>query len=415
MPRQQAKGLLSFLILLVLGCASEVQTADATAVHAPVLRYGADFEATFTDTSDEVTASITIKQKNGLLKSLDFKAPRAAYRLIAADGKTTRENDRLIWQVPPNGGSIRYTYRVDSPRGERFDAKHTSTWTLLRLGDLFPRANARLRKGAVSKSSVFIHGPENWSFESRYGSLHAERKIVDHHDRGFNRPTGWLIGGILGTRRDTIAGHNFVVSAPVDGGMQRMDVLAFLNWTVPTLNDILPELPPHVLIVGAPEIMWRGGLSAPNSVYLHVERPLVSENGTSTLLHELVHMAGVHSAAPGADWIVEGLAEYYAIMIMQRSGGLSPLRFQATLEDLQDWVKKDNGRLSDPSSGANTAAAVLLLHDLASELSAGGAHMDTLLHDLLAAPEISFASLRDITTRLLGKPSQVLNRIQQAD
>ena len=413
MQRQQAMGLLSLFIVLLLGCAPEVQTAGATAGATSALRYQADFDATFTEKSDEVTASITIRQDNGQLKSLNFKAPQSAYQLVSADGEAKRENDRLIWQVPPGGGTLHYTYRVDSPRGDGFDAKHTSQWTLLRLGDLFPPATARLQKGAGSMSSVFLQGPPDWSFESRYGSLHAERKILDNTDRGFNRPTGWLVGGLLGTRRDVIAGHNFVVSAPIDGGMQRMDVLAFLNWTVPTLNDILPELPSHVLVVGAPEIMWRGGLSAPNSIYLHVDRPLVSENGTSTLLHELVHMAGVHSAAPGADWIVEGLAEYYAIEVMQRSGGLSPARFQATLNDLQDWVEKDNGRLSDPSSGANTAAAVLLLHDLHNELAAAGAQMDDHLHQLLEAPEISVASLTEIAAELLGAPSQVLNKINQ--
>jgi hypothetical protein len=415
MPRPQTMGLLSLFIVLMLGCAPEVQTAGTAAGGTSTLQYQADFDATFTDENDEVTASITIKQSNGQLRSLNFKAPRTIYQLISADGEATRENNRLIWQVPAAGGTLRYSYRVDSPRGEQFDAKHTSKWTLLRLGDLFPPATARLRKGAVSVSSVFLKGPPDWSFESRYGSLHAERKILDNTDRSFNRPTGWLIGGLLGTRRDVIAGHNFVVSAPVDGGMQRMDVLAFLNWTVPTLNDILPELPSHVLVVGAPEIMWRGGLSAPNSIYLHVDRPLVSENGTSTLLHELVHMAGVHSAAPGADWIVEGLAEYYAIEVMQRSGGLSPARFQATLNDLQDWVKKDSGRLSDPSSGANTAAAVLLLHDLRNELAATGAQMDDLLHKLLEAPEISIASLKEIAAQLLGAPSQVLSKINQAN
>ncbi|MCR9260265.1 MAG: hypothetical protein NXH95_11120 [Pseudomonadaceae bacterium] len=414
MPRQQAMGLHSLFIVLMLGCAPEVQTAGTATGPAPALLYSADFDATFTAHSEEVTASITIRQKSSQLRSLNFKAPQAAYQLISADGEATRQNNRLIWQVPAEGGTIRYTYRVDSPRGDGFDAKHTSTWTLLRLGDLFPAATARLRKGAQSVSSVFIQGPKDWSFESRYGSLHAERKILDNTDRSFNRPTGWLVGGLLGTRRDIIAGHNFVVSAPIGGGMQRMDVLAFLNWTVPTLNDILPELPPHVLVVGAPAIMWRGGLSAPNSIYLHVDRPLVSENGTSTLLHELVHMAGVHSAAPGADWIVEGLAEYYAIAVMQRSGGLSPARFEATLEDLRDWVKKDNGKLSDPSSGANTAAAVLLLHDLNKELAAADAQMDDLLHNLLEAPEISVATLNQIAAELLGHPSQVLSKIKQA-
>lgn len=411
MPRPQALRLPIIMIFLVLGCSPQAQPTEPGNGAATALTYQAEFSASFTADSGIAVASITIDQNQALLKTLDFNAPNSAYQVLAFDGDLTHKNDRMLWRIPETGGTLTYEYRIDTPRGDQYDAKHTSTWTLLRLGDLFPSAKARARKGSMSESSVFMRGPRGWSFESRYGALHQVRKPLGHYERNFNRPTGWLLGGILGTRRDVIAGHDFVISGPVDGGMRRMDTLSFLNWTIPTLNSILPALPPHIFIVGAPQIMWRGGLSAPDSVYVHVDRPLVSENGTSTLLHELVHMAGIHSAAPGSDWIVEGLAEYYAMLILRRSGGLSAERFQATLDDLRDWVKKDLGRLSDPSSGANTAAAVLVLHQLANELEEHGAHMDTLLHKLLDAPEISLAAMIEITADLTGEPSQVLSKL----
>ena len=75
MPRQQAIGLLSLFILLMLGCAPEVQTAGTGTAKSNLLHYEADFDATFTDASDQATASVTIRQKNGQLKSLNFKAP----------------------------------------------------------------------------------------------------------------------------------------------------------------------------------------------------------------------------------------------------------------------------------------------------------------------------------------------------
>ena len=49
---------------------------------------------------------------------------------------------------------------------------------------------------------------------------------------------------------------------------------------------------PRLLIVSAGDPMWRGGLSGPSSMFLHSDRPLISENRTSTLLHEL----GAHRA-----------------------------------------------------------------------------------------------------------------------
>src|SRR5690606_26023869 len=106
-------------------------------------------------------------------------------------------------------------------------------------------------------------------------------------------------------------------------GMRRMDVLTLLTFTWPELRAVFPRDPDKLLIVGAGDPMWRGGLSAGNSLYMHADRPLVSENGTSSLLHELVHVVGRIYGKERSDWISEGLAEYYAIELLRRAGGLS--------------------------------------------------------------------------------------------
>ena len=71
--------------------------------------------------------------------------------------------------------------------------------------------------------------------------------------------------------------------------------------------------------------MWRGGLSAPQSLFVHSDRPLISENATSTLLHEVMHLALGIRAAEQFDWIVEGLASYFALY-WDFSRGVSDLR-----------------------------------------------------------------------------------------
>ena len=318
-------------------------------------------------------------------------------------------NDRMIWSPPATGGSLRYTVNIDHRRGDAFDAKHESTWVLMRLGDLFPTAKVRTRKGASSHSSVALTGPAGWGFESRYGSL-ATSKSLPSSERNFTRPTGWLVGGKIGTRRDVIGGRRVAVSAPIGSGVRRLDTLAFLSWTLPPLADAFPGLPKRILIAGAPQKMWRGGLSAPGSIYQHADRPLISENGTSTLIHELVHLAGMHSAADGADWIVEGVAEYYSLLILKRSGGISVKRFDAAIDKLQNWVDRENGTLHDPSKGVDTAAAVLTLHALAAELQAAGSHIDHLISHLLAGETITEASLIEGASILLGHPSEVLKQ-----
>src|SRR5690606_21947056 len=133
-------------------------------------------------------------------------------------------------------------------------------------------------------------------------------------------PTGWIVLGHLGVRYDTISGIRTKVAGPVNQGVRRMDMLALLRWTLPELLRILPDFPHRLTIVSAGDPMWRGALSAPQSLYLHAERPLISENGTSTLLHEVVHVGLGVGAGHGADWVVEGLAEYYSLEMLRRSG-----------------------------------------------------------------------------------------------
>ena len=138
-----------------------------------------------------------------------------------------------------------------------------------------------------------------------------------------------------------------------------------------------------------------------------IRRPLISENATSTLLHELIHLAGAHSADEESDWIVEGLAEYYSLLILRRSGGISQSRFERSLERLAAWVAEDDGKLASPSKGADTAAAVLLLHELAQELQTAGQSIDAVAGALVERG-FTVASLKAICAELLGRPSRSL-------
>ena len=114
--------------------------------------------------------------------------------------------------------------------------------------------------------------------------------------------------------------------------------------------------------------MWRGGLSAPGSFYVHAERPLISENGTSTIMHEAMHIGLSVSAVKGADWIIEGLAEYYSLEILRRSGTISARRYQSAISELARWGSNVKTLCTDPSTGAVTARAVTLFAKLNNEI-----------------------------------------------
>jgi hypothetical protein len=394
-----------------------VETLRVTLVAAMVLlaaqpahadgTYGADFRAHLLPEAGTAHASITITQEAGELKRLDLAAPAATYSAFSGPGSIRREEDRLVWTVPEDGGTLSYDVLIDHRRNGAYDARMTPDWAIARLDDLFPRARTRSESGAQSRSSVVLAGPAGWRFETRYGPSHEQVAVVDE-GRRFDRPTGWLVAGRLGIRRDTIAGRTVSVAAPVGQGFRRVDVLAFLRWTLPDLVAVFPGMPDRLLVVGAPEGMWRGGLSGPESLYLHVGRPLISENGTSTLLHELVHIATTAPKSAGDDWIREGLAEYYSLETLRRSGGISEERFASALGSLAAWAQRDGGRLADPSTGAHTARAALTFHELAAELEDAGSSLDAVVGELVAGGSLDRGSLLALLEPKLTEPSGIL-------
>ena len=387
------------------GCSEPV--VEKPSSPSPDLHYHTAFQAHFDAATSRVAVEIDLQQTSGQVKELNFDAPKARYQINDSDGVATVTDARIRWTPPENGGVLRYQFDVNERSAGHPSQSQQSQFAITRLGDIFPRAKARTVKGASNSLSMSLSGPPQWSFETAYGSLNQSIEL-DAGPRAYNRPLGWLLAGELGTRRETISEVKVSVSAPKDSGVRRMDILAFLRWVLPELQKMVPALPDRLLVIGAPDDMWRGGISAPNSLYIHTDRPMVSENGTSTLLHELVHVAGVHSAAPGADWIVEGLAEYTGILVLQQSGGTSATRLERTLTSLRDWATRENGRLTDPSTGANTATAVLLFDRLNQELKAAGVPFGQLLTSLIEQGEFSERTLEETTTRLLGQPSRVL-------
>jgi hypothetical protein len=395
--------------------ANAIAVSGAGHADSDTRRYGAGFHARFVPADGVAEVKITIRQAAGELIRLDLAAPPSTYQDFVADGSLERTGNRVVWEVPPEGGVLTYRAVIDHRRDQEsdaasYDARMTNQLALLRLGDMFPPARARSRVDAKSASTLSLAGPDGWSFESRYGAA-GQSIPIDDPLRRFDRPTGWLVAGEIGVRREIIEDRRVAIAAPTGEGVRRIDTLAFLRWTLPTLIEVFPEFPQRLMIASAGSPMWRGGLSGPSSLFLHANRPLISENGTSTMLHELVHVATGARFAGAADWIVEGLAEYYALEILRRSGGLSERRFQRALESLRAWVDTADGRLREPSRGADTARAVLVWYALANELNAGGTSMDSVVARLPASGPLDLAQLQMVVAAELGAPSRVLAAI----
>jgi hypothetical protein len=375
--------------------------------------YDVDYLVEFLPEQGEAAVTIALDPADGRVTHLDFAMDRR-YSQVQGDGEVTLRDGRLHWLPPRRGGELHYRYKVDNERpGGGFDALMTKHWLVMRGDDLVPPALVRATRGADSRARLRFKLPPGWTNVDTPYLLNrkGEAFVVVNPARRFDRPVGWIIAGDVGTRREWIEDMEVSIAGPKGEDVRRNDLLAFVNATAPEMRHAFGTLPSKLLILGAGDPMWRGGLSGPRSLFLHASRPTISENGTSTLMHELTHVVTRVRGAKGEDWIAEGLAEYYSITLLHRAGLLSDTRYQRALQ----WMKRHGRGVkrlhAKASRGERTARAVTLFAALDAELrqgSGGRYDIDNLTQDLMGRGRVSLEDLRDTAERLLGAPSETL-------
>ncbi|GAB3729119.1 hypothetical protein GCM10028862_07260 [Luteimonas pelagia] len=409
--------------------------SDRIATHGPVLRmvmaaafvlamlpawaaarpsFVVDYRVALSPERGEARVVVSTRAVDGRLIRLKMPLDRDRYHDLEADGSLARDGSRVTWTPPEAGGTLRYRVRIDHRRrGDGYDARITKDWALLRGDDLFPPMQATVTRGADARARLRFVLPEGWSVETPYARTDDRKAfVVVDPERRMDRPEGWMLFGRMGVRRDRVAGTDIAVAAPVGQDARRGDLLGFVTALAPELRRAFGALPPRLLLVQAGDPMWRGGLSGPRSLFLHADRPLISENGSSTPAHELVHVVTRLHAADDDDWIVEGIAEYYSIELLRRAGLLSERRAGMAI----DWMREhgeDVDRLStDRSKGEVTARAVALLADLDREVRGatdGRRDLDDVVRPLLADREVSRERLREAARKAMGRESRVLD------
>ncbi len=329
------------------------------------------------------------------------------------------EPSHVTWQPRGHTARLRYEFVVDHERDpQRYDSRMTADWAILRAEKMIPRASVTARKSLHSRATLEFQLPAGWAVATPYGSVGELRYSIDDPARRFDQPGGWLLAGKIGSRNEKIGTVRVVVAAPAGDSARRQDTLAFLKFTLPRLQEILPQLPPRLLIVSAGDPMWRGGLSGPSSMFLHSDRPLISENRTSTLLHELAHIALGIRGDEESDWIVEGLAEHYSLETLRRSGGISEQRYKQALKHLSQWAKRSPTLFGSHSNGPTTARAVLALRAADAEIrsaTGGKASLDDVARKLAnERGTVSLVRLQKAAQEVAGRPLRSLEREQLA-
>lgn len=362
-----------------------------------------------------VTLSV---DKGELLKHVRFSNNRGIYSNIRANGKLTITGKQVDWVLPKEGAQLSYFVLLTNKRDAgKFDALVTDKWAIFRGDDLIPAIHTFEASGAYSVASLDVVLPEDWGgIETGWPRKKGNLFAIDNPDRRFDRPTGWMIAGEIGTRRASISKTSIAVSAPKGEKFQRMDSLTFFNFVWPEVHSAFKKTPKKLLVVGAGDPMWRGGLSASNSLFLHSDRPLVSENGTSPLLHELTHMvtriSGVSTAKTNDDWIAEGLAEFYSFELLYRADGMTKSRRSKIVKSLAKWGAEVKHLRKSKSTGPVTARAVVLLDELDKEIrrrSNNQYNIDDVTRDLMVIRKVSLDDMRKSVEKLIGPKIEALN------
>lgn len=365
-------------------------------------------------------AQVSIKIDNhGLIDRLVFAQKKEVYSNIRANGKLVISDNEVIWDLPENDAQLTLFVKITHEKStEKFDALINEQWAIFRGDDLIPAMHTFEDEGAYSKATLEVKLPETWkSIETGWPRLSENRFAIENPDRRFDRPTGWMIAGNLGTRRATVKKTKIAVSAPSGENFRRMDVLTFLSFTWREMNLAFEKTPDKLLVVGAGDPMWRGGLSASNSLFLHADRPMVSENGTSPIIHELMHMvtriSGEKTAATNDDWIAEGIAEFYSIELLYRAKGMTKVRRGKIIKNLADWGKDVQHLRKTSSTGAVTARAVVWLDELDQEIrkqSRDKYCLDHVVRQLMKKRKVSLDDLKVASQSLVkGKTLNAFN------
>lgn len=379
-----------------------------------------DYHVRFLPQSDQAEVRLTLGD-GAAVRSLDFDLGRSGdYSDFQADGQwqgtapQAGAEQRGVWRPASGKASLSYRVRIShSPKKGSFDSRMTAKWALLRGESLVPAAKLDQQDGIELVSRLEFELPSGWkSVETAWPRIGKNRFRIDNPSRLFDRPSGWMLAGNLGSRRTRLGETEVTVTSPLSQGMRRMDVLTLLTFVWPQVQALFQRHPDKLLIVGAADPMWRGSLAGRDSIYLHSHLPLISESGNSPLLRELVQVIARINDSERSDWISEGLAEYYSIELLRRAGGISDERYQTLERGLAKRSHAVSSLRGEQVNEATVAKAVLLLQELDREIrlkTRNKRSLDDVLGALMRLESVSTQEFVQISESVLGESSTVLD------
>jgi hypothetical protein len=327
-------------------------------------------------------------------------------------GTLERRRGQIVWT--PGGPYAHLTYRaaLDHRRapGKGFDSYAGDGWVATRTRDLFPRSAVLFRPAIEpnpeSRARLVFRLPAGWDVVSAMPQAGPHRFLVESPGR-FDHPRGWLLLGRF-RRAETTAGATALTVAAVAGSTIAGDrVIALLEQATPQVQALFGRTLPRLLVIVAPDPMWRGGLSGEESFFMHGDRPLQTPDRTSPYLHELFHVAAPFRPAPDAHWVTEGLAEYYTLEIQRRIGRLDDAGYAKGLQLFARYGAWGRDLTRAPDRAMRNDSAPLVMAALDRRIAAatkGARRLDDVVAALAAdGGAVSTAGFLGAVQRVAGK------------
>ncbi len=311
------------------------------------------------------------------------------FRLVFRDDRTTRVtgtgdlrwNGRtLLWRPGGPYAHLTYTVALDRhrpPDGPRYDSHAAGDWVATRALHLFPEINATFRRsGAKSRARLLFRLPRGWHIAAAARRIEGDTFAVEEPGKRLDRPRGWFLLGRIARHARVIDGVPVTVAVAPGSALDARRLLRLYAATIPALRALLGPPPPRLLVVSAPDPMWRGGLSGEDSFFVNGRIPLRSPDKTSTYLHELFHVWQPFRPKADGRWVSEGLAEYYSLALPYRTGRLSARSWARGIALFGRYGRwdVDLSRTRQPAALNNSAPLVMYALDREIRSATDGRH-----------------------------------------
>ena len=367
-PRSSStRGLLVRRCVVLCACVA----AHPAAAAAPAETFAIDYIVTVSQKNPGVVRVRWELSGSEEVSELRLRFSPDRLKQFQASGTLEPIADGLRWHPDGPYGHLSYVAVVNHVRGQhhRYDSYAATDWIVTRARDLFPRITVACepRKGGRPKSRarLIFRLPTGWQSAAALPSIGPHTYRLNEPGKMLDRPRGWFALGKFTLARQEIADIMVQLARVPGSALDTGGLFRFLASTLPSLKQLLLPQVDSVLLVSAPDPLWHGGISGANSLFIHGDRPLRTPDKTSPYLHELFHVLQPYKPAADADWIEEGLAEFYSLELQRRAGLINDAahtRALAYFERFGLW-NVDLTRQQDNAATNNSAPLVMYAID----------------------------------------------------